>query len=182
MTPLIKVFLLAMTPIGELRAAIPVAVAIYKLNWVLAYFVAVIGNLVPVILLLLFLKPISKWLSKRSKIFQRFFDWLFKKTRKRGEAKIKKYGYFALMLFVAVPLPITGGWTGSLMAFLFNAPFKKAFPAIAAGVLIAGLIVLAVVGAGITIEKYLGWQALIIILVIGLIVWLIYHKLKLTSH
>lgn len=167
-----------MTPIGELRAAIPVAVTVYRLGWAITYFIAVIGNLVPVILLLLFLEPISKWLSKHFKTFQRFFDWLFKRTRKRGETKIRKYGYLALMLFVAIPLPVTGGWTGSLMAFLFNIPFKKAFPVITAGVIIAGLIVSIITGAGITIEKYFGWQILLSILLIIGVSWIIYRTIK----
>ena len=120
MNPIIQTFLLAMTPIGELRAAIPAGIYIHYLSPYTAYIIAVIGNLIPVIFLLLFLEPVSKWLSLKFKIFQRFFDWLFKRTRKKASSKIKKYGYPALVLFVAVPLPITGAWTGSAIAFLFK--------------------------------------------------------------
>lgn len=86
---------------------------------------------------------------------------------------MQHYGYPALVLFVAVPLPITGAWTGSLIAFLFKIPFKKAFPLITAGVALAGLIVTAAVGGGIAIEAYFGWQALLGIVIIVIISWLI---------
>jgi len=89
-----------------------------------------------------------------------------------------KYGYPALVLFVAIPLPLTGAWTGSLIAFLFKIPFKIAFPLISLGVIIAGVIVLALSLAGIAIEKYFGWQILVgILLIIGFI-WLILKRIK----
>ena len=149
-----------MTPFGELRLSLPLALTLFQLPWFLAYFLSVIGNLTVVILLLLFLGPLSCWFSKNFRICQRFFSWLFQRTRDRYNAKMKKYGYPALTLFVAIPLPITGGWTGALIAFLFGIPFKKAFPLIGLGVLIAGCLVLGAVRIGITIDKYLGWQAL----------------------
>ncbi len=181
MTLEIQTFLLAMTPIGELRISLPIALTIYQLNWAVAYLISVIGNLVPVILLLLFLEPVSAWFSKKFSIFQRFFSWLFARTRKKYNTKIEKYGYSALIIFVAIPLPITGGWTGSLIAFLFGISFRKAFPLITLGVMIAGLIVLLATQAGITIERYFGWQVLTgILLTIGLS-WLILNKLKLKN-
>ncbi len=167
-----------MTPIGELRVAIPLGIVFYNLNSSLVYLVATIGNLIPVLFLLLFLGPVSGLLSKKFKLFERFFSWLFKRTRRKYNSKIEKYGVFALPLFVAVPLPITGGWTGSLIAFLFGIPFKKAFPSIAAGIMIAGVIVLLTTQAGITIEKYFGWQVLVGILLTAAIIWLMYNKSK----
>lgn len=181
MSPEFQTFLLAMTPLGELRVALPVALSVYKMHWIIAFWVAVFGNLVPVVFLLLFLEPVSNFLSRHCKIFKYLFDWLFKKTRQRANHRIQKYGYPALVLFVAIPLPITGAWTGSLIAFLFNIPFKKAFPLIAAGVAIAGLIVSATTGAGIAIEKYLGWQTLLGTLVIIGLGWLTFKKLKLRN-
>lgn len=171
----IKIFLLAMTPLGELRISLPVALTIYRLDWFSAYLISVIGNLVPIILLLLFLEPVSRWLSKNFQIFQKFFSWIFARTRKKYNAKIEKYGKVALLLFVALPLPLTGGWSGSLVAFLYGIPFKTAFPLITLGIMIAGVIVLLATLAGITIEKYFGWKVLAgLLLVIGLI-WILYN-------
>jgi LPXTG-motif cell wall-anchored protein len=174
----LKIFLLAMTPIGELRAALPTALAVYHLNWPIAYFISVIGNLVPVVFLLLFLEPVSSWFSRKSNFFQRFFSWLFEKTRKNSHSKMKKYGYLALIPFVAIPLPITGGWTGSIIAFLYQIPFKLALPLIALGVMIAGIVVLFATKAGITVEKYFGWPVLLgALLVLGL-GWYSYNRKK----
>ena len=174
----IQIFLLAMAPIGELRVSIPVGLTVYNLNLFLVYFISVIGNLVPVILLLLFLKPISKWLSQRFEIFQKFFSWIFKRAKKKYNSRMEKYGYPALIIFVAIPLPVTGGWTASLIAFLFGIPLKKAFSLIALGTLTAGLIVSLITRAGITIEKYFGLQALLGLLLTVGVSWLIYYKIK----
>ena len=142
MAGIIETFFLAMTPIGELRVSLPIALTVYNMNWFLAFLVSVIGNLVPVIFLLLFLGPVSEWLSLKSKICNKFFSWLFERTRRKSSARIKKYGSIALVSFVAIPLPFTGAWTGAIAAFLFSIPFKKAFPLISLGVVIAGIIVL----------------------------------------
>ncbi|MDI6883371.1 MAG: small multi-drug export protein [Patescibacteria group bacterium] len=180
MIPEVQTFFLAMTPIGELRAAIPVGLTLYHLNWLRVFLISVIGNLVPVILLLLFLAPASAWLSRNFKIFQRFFSWLFERTRRRYNSKMKKYGYPGLAVFVAIPLPLTGGWTACLIAFLFGIPFKIALPLIAFGVAIAGVIVSLLTQAGIAVEKYFGWPVLLFILALGLIVWLL-KSLKIKS-
>jgi len=178
MTPEIQTFFLAMTPLGELRVALPTALAIYNLNWPMAYFISVIGNLVPVVFLLLFLEPISSWFSRKSIFFQKFFSWFFERTRKNSQSEMKKYGYLALIPFVAIPFPLTGGWTGSIIAFLYQIPFKIAFPLIALGVIMAGIIVLFVTKTGITMERYFGWPALLgFLLVLGLS-WYLYNKKK----
>lgn len=174
----IQTFLLAMTPVGELRIALPTALTIYHLDWQWAYLISVIGNLVPVVFFLLFLEPLSKWLSKNFRIFQRFFAWLFERTRKKYNSRMEKYGYPALVIFVAIPLPITGGWTGALIAFLFGISFKKAFPLIALGIMIAGGIVLGLTQTGIAIEKHLGSQVLLGILAAIGFGWIIYRKIK----
>ena len=167
-----------MTPIGELRASILVGLAVYNLDWILVYLISVIGNLIPVVLLLLFFEPVSNQLSKRFKIFQRFFLWLFKRTRKKYDSKMEKYGYPDLAVFVAIPLPITGGWTGSLIAFLFGIPFKKAFPLITLGIMTAGIIVVLVTQAGIVIGEHFGWQVLIGLLLTICFIFIIHHKIK----
>ena len=142
MIGVIETFFLAMTPVGELRVSLPVALMAYNMNWPAAFLVSVIGNLVPILFLLLFLGPLSDWLSLRFKTCNRFFSWLFERTRKKSSSRIEKYGSIALVSFVAIPLPFTGAWTGAVAAFLFNIPFKKAFPLITLGVVIAGAIVL----------------------------------------
>lgn len=143
MYPEFQVFILAMTPLGELRLALPLALTVYHLDWFTAYFLTVVGNLIPVFFLLLFLKQFSEWLSKKSETCKQFFNWWFIETRQKIMTKIKKYGcYLGLILFVAIPLPLTGAWSGAVAAFLFNIPFWKAFSLIAIGVMLAGLIVL----------------------------------------
>jgi uncharacterized membrane protein len=149
MGDIIKTFLLAMTPVGEIRIALPIAITIYKLNWFLAYIVSIIGNIFPIIFILLFLEPVSKWLSNNSKIFKRFFDWLFERTRRKSTKQMERYGYMALVIFIAIPLPLTGAWTGAVVAFLFGISFRRALPLIALGVALAGLIVLVLTKIGI---------------------------------
>ncbi len=135
--------LIAMLPIAELRGAIPWALASPPmgggLGWQEAYIYAVIGNFLPVIPLLLLLEPLSSRLRK-FKIFDRFFIWLFARTRRRGKL-IERYEALGLILFVGIPLPVTGAWTGSVAAFLFGVHLKWALPAIFAGILLAGVVV-----------------------------------------
>ena len=133
------VILTAMTPISELRGAIPLALFKLGMSPVQAYIYSVIGNMLPVIPLLLFLEPVSNWL-RRYRSFDRFFDWLFARTRRYND-RMEKYGALGLFSFVAIPLPMTGAWTGCAAAFVFGIRFKYAFPTILAGVLVAGVIV-----------------------------------------
>jgi uncharacterized membrane protein len=133
------VILTAMTPISELRGAIPLALFELGMSPVQAYIYSVIGNMLPVTPLLLFLEPVSNWL-RRYRSFDRFFDWLFARTRRYND-RMEKYGALGLASFVAIPLPMTGAWTGCAVAFVFGIRFKYAFPTILAGVLVAGVIV-----------------------------------------
>ena len=140
--------LLASSPISELRGAIPVAIGVYGFSPEEAYILSVLGNLLPVAPLLLFLEPVSRRLMEY-KPGRRFFTWLFTRTRRRYIQDHESFGLLALALFVAVPLPMTGAWTGCVVAFLLGFRFLQAFLAIAAGVLIAGAVVTAtVVGIG----------------------------------
>jgi len=173
MTDLLQVFLLAMTPLGELRLAIPMGVAVYHLSPVLVFFVAVIGNLIPAILLLLFLKRVSAYLSGKSVVFKKVFTWWEDSARKKHIAKIQEYDAIGLAIFTAVPLPLTGAWTGALLATMMNMSLKKSIPAVVAGVAVAGLLVTAFVVLGVNIEKYFGWQLLVEILVAVAIIFII---------
>ncbi len=146
------VLAIAASPISELRGAIPVAITVFHFPWYYAFLLAVIGNLVPVPLLLLFFNTLSRLLSKIG-ILERLFHQLLERTRQQGKI-IERYERIGLMLFVAIPLPITGAWTGSLAAVLFGIKFKHAFLSIFIGILIAGSIV--------TCLSLLGWTGAII--------------------
>ena len=140
-TEIIKIFLTAMTPIGELRASIPLGLSILHQPWFLVFVVSVIGNMIPPVFILWLFPKISRWLMSHSKLMNRFLTWLFERTRKKTRDKIEKYGDLALIIFVAIPLPNTGAWTGTLAAWLFGIPMKRALPNVFYGVLIAGVIV-----------------------------------------
>ena len=133
-------FLVAMLPIAELRGAIPLGIY-WGLSPILVFIIAIIGNMVPVPLILLFLEGIEKYLRKSEKM-ARALDWIFERTYKKADEKVRRWEYLALILFVAIPLPGTGAWTGSLIAYLFKFDIKKSMLSIFIGVLIAGLIVL----------------------------------------
>lgn len=171
------VFLLAVAPISELRGAIPTGFLVLKLPFWKVFLISLFGNLFSVFLVLLFLGPISKFLSKKSKFFKKLFNWIFHRTRKRVNSHILKYEEIGLLIFVAIPLPLTGGWTGAIAAFLLGLPFKLAFPLIAIGVLIAGGVVSALTLSGVAIDKIFGWQSLLIFLGFVLLFY-IFYKIK----
>jgi uncharacterized membrane protein len=139
--PELATFIISMLPVSELRGSIPVAIGIYNLNPIEAYFLAVIGNIIPVIFILKYIDPVSEYLMSKSKFFNKFFTCLFEHTRRKHNGKFEKWGALALITFVAIPLPVTGGWSGALAAFVFGIPFKRALPLIFLGVMIAGVIV-----------------------------------------
>lgn len=131
--------ILAMAPVSELRGAIPYAITVGKIPWQEAYIISVIANFIPVIPILFLVGPLSEFL-RRWRVFDRFFDWFFARARRKGKL-IGRFEAIGLMLFVAIPLPVTGAWTGSVAAFLFGVPKKVAIPAIFAGICIAGVVV-----------------------------------------
>ena len=130
---------LAMMPISELRGAIPYAITVGKMPWQEAYVMAVIANFIPVIFIVHFIGPLSEYL-RRFAALDRFFDWLFARTRRKGKL-IERFEVLGLILFVAIPLPVTGAWTGSVAAFLFGVKKRVAMPAIFVGIMLAGVIV-----------------------------------------
>lgn len=132
-------FVLGATPVSELRGAIPYALTLGGLTWPIAFLWAVLGNLVPVLPLLYGLEPVSRYLRRWS-MWERFFAWLFERTRRRGRV-VERYRALGLMLFVSIPLPVTGAWTGCAAAFLFGIRPRYALPAVIAGVLLSGTIV-----------------------------------------
>jgi uncharacterized membrane protein len=136
---IIELLVLAASPISELRGAIPWAIIKNHFHWYYALPLAILGNLIPVPFILLFLDPLLRLLNKLA-IFKRVLPWLLERTRRRGRI-ITRYERIGLVLFVAIPLPITGAWTGSLAAVLFGLKSKHALLSIFAGILIAGIIV-----------------------------------------
>jgi uncharacterized membrane protein len=138
---MLKIFFTAMTPIGELRVSIPFGLSILKQPWYFVFVISVIGNMIPPIFILWLFPKFSAWLMRHSMLMNKFLNWLFERTRKKTHDKIEKYGDWALIIFVAIPLPNTGAWTGTLAAWLFGIPMKRALLNIFYGVLIAGVIV-----------------------------------------
>ncbi|MBR2081297.1 MAG: small multi-drug export protein [Oscillospiraceae bacterium] len=136
---LLMTFLIAMTPVSELRGAIPVAVA-NGLNVWAAIAVAVVGNLVPVPILILFVRRFFNWLRKNIASLNGFVTRLEERAMKKSEV-VKKSEFWGLALLVAIPLPGTGAWTGALVAAMLNMRMKRAFPSILLGVVAAGLII-----------------------------------------
>ena len=126
-------------PVVELRGALPIAIFQFHIPWYEAFCLSVIGNLVPVPLLLLFLGKVTQLVS-RFEMGEKVVNWVFDHTRRRGKI-IEKYERIGLMLFVAIPSPFTGAWTGSIIAFLLGLKFWYAFLSILLGVIIAGAIV-----------------------------------------
>lgn len=139
--PELATMVIAMTPIFELRGSLPIALTIYDMSIPSAFFWSVVGNILPAVLIVFFLDRVADWLSARSSIFERFFNWLYARTRRKAREKIEKYGPWGLFILVAIPLPVTGGWTGALAAFLFGIEKKKAIPIISLGIVAAGIIV-----------------------------------------
>jgi len=133
--------LIAASPIVELRGAIPWAIGVLQFSWPKAFLLSFIGNVLPVIPLLLFWKHVSAFLMKKFAFFDRLFNWIFARTRRKAQKHFQQYAAGALLILVAIPLPLTGAWTGTVAAFLFNIDTKKSFLLISLGVLIAGVIV-----------------------------------------
>ena len=141
----ILVLLVSMVPVIELRGAIPFAVGM-NLPLFPSYIIAIIGNILPVPFIYLFARKLLMW-GKDKKIIGKPFNFCLTKGEKAGE-KLKQKGklglYIALMLFVGIPLPGTGAWTGTLAASILNMDFKKSTIAITLGVLLAGIIMMIV--------------------------------------
>lgn len=134
----LMIILTACLPISELRGAIPLGLgmgeSIFK-----TLSLAIIGNLIPVTPLFFLFRPISKILRSLS-VTKKFFDWYLRKIKKRAGI-IEKFQALGLAIFVAIPLPFTGAWTGAIAASLFGLRFRYAFLAIICGVIFAGIIV-----------------------------------------
>ena len=171
-------FLISMVPIIELRGAIPIAESM-GLNLFLYYPIAIIGNMIPVPFIYLFARKILEW-GKDKKIIGKFFTFCLEKGEKGGNKLKEKAGetglFWALLLFVGIPVPGTGAWTGTLAASLLNLGFKSSILAVTLGVLLAGIIM----SVGSKIVALFGWMGLAIIalIIISIIVISTFLKKK----
>ena len=171
--------LISMIPIVELRGAIPIAESL-GLDIFIYYPVAIIGNMLPVPFIYLFARKVLEW-GKDKKITGKFFTWCLEKGEKGGEKLKKTAGntgiFFALLLFVGIPLPGTGAWTGTLAASFLNLDFKTSIIAVTLGVLLAGIIM----SLGSKIVSILGWPglfAIIAVIIVAIIISIVLNKRK----
>jgi len=146
------VIIVGALPISELRGAIPLALS-FGMPLAKAFWLSVLGNCLIVAPALFLFEPVTRFLRK-FKIWSRFFDWVFERTKKNSDS-IQKYEALGLAIFVAIPLPMTGAWSGVIAASLFKIRFRYAFLAIVVGVICAGLIVASLCALGI-----LSWKAM----------------------
>lgn len=169
--------LVSMIPIVELRGAIPIAEGL-GLNLFLYYPIAIIGNMLPVPFIYLFARKVLEW-GKDKKLIGNFFTWCLEKGEKGGEKLKETAGntgiFFALLLFVGIPLPGTGAWTGTLAASFLKLDFKTSIFAVTLGVLLAGIIM----SLGSKIVAFFGWTGLLAIIagiVIAVIISILIKK------
>jgi len=170
------VFFVSMVPIVELRGAIPIAEGL-DLNIFLYYPIAIIGNMLPVPVIYLFARKVLEW-GKDKKLIGKFFTWCLEKGSKGGEKLKASAGnkgiFWALLIFVGIPLPGTGAWTGTLAASFLNLDFKTSISAVTLGVLLAGIIM----SLGSKIVATLGWIGIFLIIAIILVIILVPFILK----
>ena len=133
----LTVFIISLLPVLELRGGM-IAARLLEMNFFEAFAISYIGNMLPIPFIILFIKKIFEFL-RRFKFFEKIITRLEAKTE-RNKDKVLRYKSWGLLIFVAIPLPGTGGWTGALMAALLDMPIKRSLPSIALGVFIAGLI------------------------------------------
>lgn len=140
LSPELAIVLISMIPVTELRASIPIGIEIYGLPVMAVWILAVIGDIIPAIVLLLLFPRIHGWLI-RTRFLGSFIAKKLKKSENAFSGKYEKYGSIALVIFVGIPLPFTGSWTGSLASFIFGIPFKKSLPLIFLGVCVSATLV-----------------------------------------
>lgn len=172
--PLLVAGLISMIPIFELRGGIPVGIALFKLHPVTVYFTCVVFNLIPVLPILLLLNPLRRLLS-RVPPFRGLFRYLERKAAK-NKRLIERYEEIGLTLFVAIPLPVTGAWTGSIIAEVMSLKVMKSFLSITLGVALAGIIV-----TMLTLLRIYGLVGALAILLTFLIVYIIRARRDLRS-
>lgn len=147
------VLLTAMTPVGELRASIPLAITSMDMPWPRALGLSVVGNIIPVPFILYALRTIGARIEAQQNIAGRLLRWRTARIQQSWGPRVRRYGFFGIVLAVAIPLPLTGAWTGALIVWTLHVPVRRGLPAIAMGVVIAGVVVMALTLAGIELIR-----------------------------
>ena len=170
------IFFVSMIPIVELRGAIPIAEGL-GLNILLYYPIAIVGNMLPVPIIYLFARKVLEW-GKDKKLIGNFFTWCLEKGTKGGDKLKESAGnkgiFWALLIFVGIPLPGPGAWTGTVAASFLNLDFKTSISAVTLGVLLAGIIM----SLGSKVVATLGWAGVFAIIAVILIIILVPIILK----
>lgn len=148
--PELAVFVLAMSPIGEVRMSIPIGILAFGMGWAEAFTWSLLGNLLVVPLLTVLLPWIERMMRKNRRT-ERMLQWTFERTRNKADAKVQKYQEYAVFLFIATPVPGTGAWTGVLVAHLFGLRFKESVRYYYAGIVAACVIATALVQLGVLV-------------------------------
>ena len=152
---LMMTLVIAMTPVGELRASIPFGIA-SDLHWISTLGISIVGNLVPVPFILLVLRILGKKISSLDNFLGSLMRWRQLKLERDWGPKIHRFGFWGVVLIVGIPLPLTGAWTGSLAVWALGVPYRIGLPAIALGVAFAGVIVTILTVAGTSVFQFLG--------------------------
>ena len=149
------VILAAMTPLGELRASVPLGILHFELGWPLVYVMSVLGNLLPVVPILWVLSTIGERLERSDTLAGRLMRWRTRRVEALWGERVRRHGPWAVALIVAIPFPLTGAWTGTLAVWALRVPVRTGLVAIGAGVLVAGVVVTALTLAGVGLVKLL---------------------------
>lgn len=142
--PELATILMAMTPVGELRLALPVAILAYHLPAWEAFVLSVIGNAIPAMIILCFAGRFHAWVDKEAGHWGKTWHDYLASAQRKFSGDYAKYGLIGLMIFIGVPIPGTGAWTGAIAAFVFGIPIKKSWPYVLGGIIISGIITLLV--------------------------------------
>lgn len=142
----LEILIISAIPVVELRGAIPLGILAYEMPYLQTYLLGVLGSIIPAPFILLFIPAILKWMAK-TKVFGKLANWVINKGMKKSE-KLTKYEFWGLFIFVAIPLPGTGVWTGCLAASLIGLDFKRSMLSVTLGSMGAGAIVTALVAGG----------------------------------
>lgn len=142
--------LVSMLPVVELRGGLPFGKAALGLSYPTAFIASVLGNVIPAPFVIIYIRRVFKWLRRNLPWLNGAVDKLERKAHLKGR-KVTKYEYLGLFLFVAIPLPGTGAWTGAMVAAFLDMPLRKALPSIILGVITAGIIMLCLTSVGINL-------------------------------
>lgn len=138
--PELATFLMSMIPVGELRLSLPMAILVYNFPIWKAFLISVFGNMIPMFVILLFAGKFHKWVEVKAGYWGKTWHDYLLRAQNKFSGDYAKYGLIGLMIFIGIPFPGTGAYTGAIAAFVFGIPFKKSWPYATAGIIISGII------------------------------------------